>query len=604
MKLLHLKLNDRFRSLQPGFEVHFLQEWDYDKASEFNPYCLVGRNGSGKSNILEALAAIFYHIECIYLKYRPDGFEYDEEEKPNGFRADKSFPDAFELEYFFPLRGNQLTKPGKDIKIPGNELNAHIAITKEKGNEPEILWKNRRDFQDSTETKLSRMEVKDFLPKFVLGFSSGHNEILSLPFFKMRFIHFDEYKDILIKDDHYGQAPEGRLIYLDNQFSQAIMLCNFLMQPPHILKSFKDEIGISAIKQFRIIIRTHHKLQSHSDLLRSFSDKDLQDKSKTEVELTSNLKSSIEKLEKCSTTKFYEYDDEIDSYNLYLDYWINDATRDAFRMHFGSAFSTGFSPAFDTGFGKEPFDTSACSAIDLFQTFQMLLTLNLYSVGDSAKKELYESESLYIDETVPTPPSDKRIMRFKDFVIEKKGVKDVMYGKSLSDGEHQLLHAIGLCLLFKDEPALFLLDEPETHFNPDWRARLISSLRNCMATNRDSHIMRDLLISSHSPFIISDCHEENVLIFKKDEESGEISCSRPDFKTFGASVNKITMKTFGKRETIGGFAQQKMDELKERFVKGEDKEQLIDEINQTLGDSVEKVLLIKTILDSMEESEG
>ena len=83
MKLLRLKLNDRFRSLQPGFEVHFLREWDYDKASEFNPYCLAGRNGSGKSNILEALAAIFYHIECIYLKYRPDGFEYDEEENPN-----------------------------------------------------------------------------------------------------------------------------------------------------------------------------------------------------------------------------------------------------------------------------------------------------------------------------------------------------------------------------------------------------------------------------------------------------------------------------------------------------------------------------------------
>ena len=66
------------------------------------------------------------------------------------------------------------------------------------------------------------------------------------------------------------------------------------------------------------------------------------------------------------------------------------------------------------------------------------------------------------------------------------------------------------------------------------------------------------------------------------------------------------MKTFGKRETIGGFAQQKMEELKQRFedikVSGSDenKNALIDEINQQLGDSVEKVLLIKTILDNME----
>jgi len=351
MKLLRLKLNERFRSLQPGFEVHFLREWDYDKASEFNPYCLVGRNGSGKSNILEALAAIFYHIECIFLKYRPEGFEYDEEENPNGFRADKSFPDAFELEFFYPLRANQITKKVKDLNMPVGKVNAHIYIAKEKGNAPQIHWKNRSDFQDNPETKLSRVEAKDFLPKFVLGFSSGHNEILSLPFFKMRFIHFDEYKDILIKDDHYGQAPEGRLIYLDNQFSQAIVLCNFLMQPPHILKPFEDEIGISAIRKFRIIIRMHHRLQFHDDLLQSFADKDRQDKNKTEVELTSKLKSSIEKLEKCSTTKFYEYDDddETDSYNLYLDYWINDATREAFRLHFGAGFNSGFSPAFDTG---------------------------------------------------------------------------------------------------------------------------------------------------------------------------------------------------------------------------------------------------------------
>jgi len=79
MKLLRLKLGVPFRSLAAGFEVHFLREWDYGRLFEFQPYCLAGRNGSGKSNVLEALAAIFYHIECIYLDYRPDGFEFDEQ---------------------------------------------------------------------------------------------------------------------------------------------------------------------------------------------------------------------------------------------------------------------------------------------------------------------------------------------------------------------------------------------------------------------------------------------------------------------------------------------------------------------------------------------
>ena len=60
------------------------------------------------------------------------------------------------------------------------------------------------------------------------------------------------------------------------------------------------------------------------------------------------------------------------------------------------------------------------------------------------------------------------------------------------------------------------------------------------------------------------------------------------------------MTTFDKRETIGGHAQAMLDGLRQRFEQGEDKEQLIAAINRQLGDSVEKVLLIKTILDSME----
>src|SRR5688572_21741846 len=112
MKLLRLKLGVPFRSLGAGLEVRFLVDWnwdrsfrysdDYKRCFAFQPYCLAGRNGSGKSNVLEAIAAIFYHIECIHLDYRPDGFEYEELGNPSGFRAEVCIPDAFELEYLIP----------------------------------------------------------------------------------------------------------------------------------------------------------------------------------------------------------------------------------------------------------------------------------------------------------------------------------------------------------------------------------------------------------------------------------------------------------------------------------------------------------------------
>jgi len=104
MKLIRLKINEKFRSLQPGFEVFFLREWNHEKAEEFNPYVLAGPNGSGKSNILEALAAIFYHLDCIYLNTPPASFWFDEDSNLNGFKAEKALPDAFELEYLKGVR--------------------------------------------------------------------------------------------------------------------------------------------------------------------------------------------------------------------------------------------------------------------------------------------------------------------------------------------------------------------------------------------------------------------------------------------------------------------------------------------------------------------
>ncbi len=61
------------------------------------------------------------------------------------------------------------------------------------------------------------------------------------------------------------------------------------------------------------------------------------------------------------------------------------------------------------------------------------------------------------------------------------------------------------------------------------------------------------------------------------------------------------MNTFGKRETIGGYAQTLLDKLQSRFEKGKHAESLLKEIDQTLGDSVEKMLLLKTLNDRLEE---
>jgi restriction system-associated AAA family ATPase len=573
MKLLRLKIDEPFRSLQPGFELEFMQQSNDDSPTyapfpELAPHILAGPNGSGKSNILEVLASIFFHLECMYLDTLPDTFVFDEESNPTGFQSSHSTPDAFEIEY---RKRTQL------IPLKNNDKYAHILIRKEKGKSPKWFISNFKHQEGDTPFDMDRTIAREFLPKYVLGYSSGENEILSLPFFKMRFINFDEYKSRLLNRFDYDGKPEGRMVYLDSSFSQAIVISNLLLQDEEKLKPFREEVGVEDIKSFRIVLNKITFEDIKKAVLFDPDNVDSVINSSDEIadrEITEYLNTHIEALQKCSSSHF-----EADGETLYLDYLVTDATKEAFRAHFGSA-------------------------LELFQVFQILLTLNLYTVSNTLRRDLYTSNSLYVSETIPVLASDERIMRFKHVDLKKQGVDEQVTLKSLSDGEHQFLHSLGLCLLYQEDDTLFLLDEPETHFNPPWRANFISRIRECFNGADGDAKVPEILITTHTPFLISDSKPENVFVFKK--ENDEVSVTHPDYNTLGASINKITFSTFNKAETIGRYAEQRMNIFKDQFekIKGQakaaDLQALIDDINITLGESVEKVLFTKTIIDFME----
>ncbi len=175
MKLLRLKITDPkgFRSLPCGFEHHFRTEWslrdELAQANDFAPFVCTGLNGSGKSNLLEALAAIFYHMECIYLENLPDSFRYDEEHNPNGFRGSKGLPDGFDIEY--------LTKPQEFFEVRDRGNKARVLIQKAPGESPKWWLLNDAESDKPIEIKLGRTDLRRLLPDFVLSYSSGENEI-------------------------------------------------------------------------------------------------------------------------------------------------------------------------------------------------------------------------------------------------------------------------------------------------------------------------------------------------------------------------------------------------------------------------------------------
>ena len=257
MKLIRLQLNTPFRSLSEGFTINFLHEKDKSKAYDFNPWCMAGRNGAGKSNILEAVAAIFYHLECIYLDFKPDGFEKNSENR-TGFEPSVSRPDAYELSYFITCPPG-LTSAAIHPSMTSTLV--QIQIIKEEGSRPIVYL---FDEKEGKLKGLSRVDIKELLPEYIIGYSSGENEILSLPFLKMRFIHFDEYKERLIDEKGYNK-PEARFVFADSSYSQAIFLANYLIQDEAVLDPFLDVLGIEKLDRFRIVIRDKQFIKSEGE---------------------------------------------------------------------------------------------------------------------------------------------------------------------------------------------------------------------------------------------------------------------------------------------------------------------------------------------------
>ncbi len=102
--------------------------------------------------------------------------------------------------------------------------------------------------------------------------------------------------------------------------------------------------------------------------------------------------------------------------------------------------------------------------------------------------------------------------------------------------------------------------------------------------------MMDLLITSHSPFIVSDCKREKVFVFE-----GK-AVTNPKVNTFGTSVNIITEEVFKKKESISDLPIKEIADIKALPLNTLQNIQDAKNASRILGESVEKVLLFRELL--------
>lgn len=580
MKLLSFSIpkNDQnigFRSLKPEFKIFFHSELSESSMTKFSPFCFAGLNGSGKSNVLEALANIFYHLEVMSARVLPDSIR-----NQKNFKRNECAVDVFKLEYLIGL---------KNVPSESIESLTKVTITKDFGQEPKMKIKPY-PFDDETKPSDVLFEVgertsaptKIFLPDHVVGYSSGENELLSLPFIKSRFLQLDEYKEAAKSEVREYNEPENSLIYIDSDMSQAVLLSCLLFENESTLASLRDvdNTGILGIRRFTIYL-TYQKFDFQKEAESVFK---VLEGTLIKPETKEELPKQIEKLKQCATC-WYD-----DGNGISIDFYVNESTRHAFKTHFGSAF-------------------------ELFQLFHLFYILNNHFVNRTNIEDVYQSKGNYTDWKIPVGgPTDDAFYFLKYYLIkqEKKSgkISDRLL-RELSDGEHQFLHTTAICLMLKSKRTLLLLDEPETHFNPSWRAKFIKILNDSIEASQEHeekdkkksktasnniHLRKDILLTSHSPFIISDCMPDNVVLFERSND-GAITATKVSeldnaFNTYGTSVELILDKLFGYNQSIGDLSFSDIEAIDIESANSLEEIEKVKSELRKLGESIEKDMVL------------
>ena len=190
-------------------------------------------------------------------------------------------------------------------------------------------------------------------------------------------------------------------------------------------------------------------------------------------------------------------------------------------------------------------------------------TINLYvekylNEGDYRKEFSLEEYKLLINEFEYMKEILSKIPSFSIDMYDN----DISFFK-LSHGERSILLSNTLIyeksITQKKRGILVCLDEPDLSLHPQWQKKYVNELINTFSlVKMNIHF----LITSHSPFILSDLPKENVIFL----EDGVQKYPFKEKQTFGANIHTLLSDGFFMEDGLmGEFAKGKIEEIKKFY---------------------------------------
>jgi len=187
----------------------------------------------------------------------------------------------------------------------------------------------------------------------------------------------------------------------------------------------------------------------------------------------------------------------------------------------------------------------------------------------------------------------------------------------LSHGEQtifsQFLNIYYFSLHDKEKIFIYLMDEPDLSLHPQWQKNYFFELYNLL---HKIDMTYHVLITTHSPFILSDLSKENVIFlekYKKDEDKnqkeGNCKIAIPDInQTFGANIHTLLSHGFFMDGGLmGEFAKNKINDVYDFLTNSDTQIELTQEkaqkIINLIGEPILKKELQSLYDDKFETSE-
>ncbi|ADG94553.1 conserved hypothetical protein [Arcobacter nitrofigilis DSM 7299] len=199
----------------------------------------------------------------------------------------------------------------------------------------------------------------------------------------------------------------------------------------------------------------------------------------------------------------------------------------------------------------------------------------------------------------------KNLPKFLELDFYSSGVD---YYSELSTGEKSLLeitYSIIDIINLREKDGLsrnifILLDEIENNLNPNWQKKLLSVLIDISSAYS---INIHFIITTHSPFILSDLPKENVIFLEKGKQVYPFEDNQ---QTFGANIHTLLSHGFFMKDGLmGEFAKDKIDKaIKYLNQKAISKEELdyCENIISIIGEPIIKRELQRMLKNKMELS--